>query len=39
MKVYAFLYNYCIYESSAETISLHFTKRDAYYAMRKKESS
>lgn len=33
-KIYAFMYCSCIYESSAQTMSLHFTKKGAYKAMR-----
>jgi len=35
LVVYAFEYCYCRYESSAEVISLHKTKRGAYRAMQK----
>lgn len=32
-EVYAFLYNPCIYESSAQTISLHYSEQGAIDAM------
>ena len=35
MKVYAFQYCSCVFESTDETISLHTTKLGAYQAMRK----
>lgn len=35
MKVYEFLFNGCIYESSAATMSLHKTKHGAWKAMNK----
>ena len=33
MKVYAFLYNSCIYESAHATMSLHKTRKGAEMAM------
>ncbi len=35
MKVYAFEYTHCVYESSFTTMSMHATKRGAYKAMMK----
>ena len=35
MKIYAFIYNFDIFESSPETISLHKTKKGAFKAMNK----
>lgn len=35
MKIYEFLYNSCIYESAAGTMSMHRTKAGAYKAMNK----
>ena len=34
-KVYLFLYNPCIWESALSTISIHYTLKSAYDAMRK----
>jgi len=34
-RIYAFLYNSCIHESSWATISLHFSKDNAIKAMQK----
>jgi len=35
MKVFAFLYNDCIYESAEATVSLHLTRKGAQSALRK----
>lgn len=34
-KVYSFQYNFSVYESDFTTMSLHYTKKGAYFAMRK----
>lgn len=35
MKVFEFCYTDCIYESAAGTVSIHFSKKGAYDAMKK----
>ncbi|MCF0059951.1 hypothetical protein MUK70_11930 [Dyadobacter chenwenxiniae] len=34
-KIYIFYYNDCIFESAPFAVSLHYTKKGAYQAMRK----